>query len=90
VKEAAASTDGLLAVRCGRAAAICSLGFGLAGAGAGLGGCTGPTSVPTGWTRPFAAKPQLSSFSAESISVRAGQCSSVTISVTPSRLAIPT
>ena len=53
-------------------------------------GCSGPTSVPTGVTLPSAEKAQLSSFSAELISVSAGQCSSVTMSVTPCRLAIPT
>jgi hypothetical protein len=53
-------------------------------------GCCGPTSVPTGVTLPSVAKPQLSSFFAESISVSAGQCSSVTMSVTPCRVAIPT
>ena len=51
---------------------------------------SGPTSVPTGVTLPSAAKPQSSSFFAESISVSAGQCSSVTMSVTPCRVAIPT
>jgi hypothetical protein len=53
-------------------------------------GCSGPTSVPTGVTLPSTAKPQLSSFFAESISVSAGQCSSVTMGVTPCRVAIPT
>jgi len=38
---------------------------------------------------PTAAKPQFSRLLAESISVSAGQCSRVTISVTPFRLAIP-
>ena len=54
------------------------------------GGCRAPTSVPTALTFPSAAKPQFSRLLAASISVSAGQCSRVTISVTPCRLAIPT
>jgi hypothetical protein len=63
---------------------------GEAAAGATEGGSNGPTSVPTWLTLPSAAKPQLSRLFAELISVSAGQCSSVTMSVTPCRLAIPT
>ena len=54
------------------------------------GGAAGPASVPTGVTLLSAEKPQSSSFSAAVISVSAGQCSRVTMSVTPCRLAIPT
>ena len=56
---------------------------------AAAGGTSGPTSVPTGVTFPSALNPQFSRLSAELISVSAGQCSSVTMSVTPFRLAIP-
>jgi len=58
--------------------------------GAAAGGRSGPRSVPTAVTLPSAAKPQSSSFFAELISVSAGQCSSVTMSVTPCWVAIPT
>ena len=91
LKAAAASTDGPLPGQVRLRRPAWALGRGRGGRPrSAAGGCTGPTSVPTGWTRPSAAKPQLSSFSAESISVSAGQCSNVTISVTPLRLAIPT
>src|SRR5436190_13251662 len=61
-----------------------------AGAGVAAGGCFGPTSVPTGLTFPSTAKPQFSRLLPALISVSAGQCSRLTISVTPCRLAIPT
>src|SRR5579859_8127950 len=54
------------------------------------GGGAGPASVPAGATLLSAEKPQSSSFSAAVISVSAGQCSRVTMSVTPCRVAIPT
>src|ERR1700678_1737675 len=60
------------------------------GTGCGAAGTSGPTSVPTGATLPSSANPQSSSFSADATSVSAGQCSSVTIRVTPFRRAIPT
>ena len=50
---------------------------------------SGRTSVPTGVTLPSALNPQFSRLSAASTSVSAGQCSSVTISVTPLRRASP-
>jgi hypothetical protein len=85
----AASTDGLATrSRCGPEPIAARAG-GAAAAGDAEGGCSGATSVPTGVTLPSAAKPQSSSFFAESISVSAGQCSSVTMSVTPCRVAIP-
>jgi len=59
-------------------------------AGAGAEGRRGPTSVPTGLTFPSTAKPQFSRPLPAVISVSAGQCSRLTISVTPCRLAIPT
>jgi hypothetical protein len=51
---------------------------------------TGGTSMPTGMTLPSVANPQVRSFSAEAISVSAGQCRRVTTSVTPLRRAKPT
>ena len=56
----------------------------------GAAAASGAASVPTGDPLPSAAKPQSSSFSAAVISVSAGQCSRVTMSVTPCRVAIPT
>ena len=61
-----------------------------AGRGRDAAGRAAPTSVPTGLTLPSTAKPQFSRALPASISVSAGQCSRVTISVTPCRLAIPT
>jgi hypothetical protein len=51
---------------------------------------SGGTRVPTGVTLPFMANPQFSSCSADVISCSDVQCSTVAISVTPPRLAIPT
>ena len=49
----------------------------------------GETSPPTGRTLPSMAKPQFSSFSPEVTSCSDVQCSTVTISVVPFRLAMP-
>ncbi len=50
---------------------------------------SGPTSSPTARTLPSMAKPQFSSCSPAVISCCDVQCSTVTISVTPCRLAMP-
>ena len=89
LNPAAASTDGVAAAACEREITSTRDG-GEAEAGDAEGGCRGPTSVPTRATLPSAAKPQSSSYFAELISVSAGQCSSVTMSVTRCRVAIPT
>ena len=60
------------------------------GVGVAAGGCFGPTSLPTGLTFRSTAKPQFSRLLPALISVSAGQCSRLTISVTPCRLAIAT
>jgi hypothetical protein len=92
LNPAAASTEGPAA---GRAAEV-ALARGVAAeataagaAGATAGGCSGATSVPAGAILPSTAKPQLSRLLAASISVSAGQCSRVTMSVTPCLVAIP-
>src|SRR6516162_1718022 len=100
LKAAATRTDGLAVTDCARAAGRavpCWIGLGRPALGwpllaerDGAGGCRAPTSVPTGPTLPSTAKPQFSRLLPALISVSAGQCSRVTISVTPCRLAIPT
>ena len=89
LKPAAASTDGPEPAGWARSARS-AVTAGREGAGVAAGGCRGPTSVPTGLTLPSTAKPQFSRFLPALISVSAGQCSRLTISVTPCRLAIPT
>jgi hypothetical protein len=97
VKPIATSADGLLSIprsdaATGRSAS--AVAARLAAAAAAAACCcavgSGGTSVPAGATFPSSAKPQSSSFSAWVISVSAGQCSNVTISVIPFRLAMPT
>ena len=91
LNPAAASTDGPAARSWGEPEPTAARSrAGGAAAGDAEGGRSGPTSVPTAVTLPSAAKPQSSSFFAELISVSAGQRSSVTMSVTPCRVAIPT
>src|SRR5450631_3645853 len=51
----------------------------------GAGDVSGGTSVPIGFTFPSSAKPQFSRLLAYVTSVSAGQCSSVTMRVTPFR-----
>src|SRR5438034_11753968 len=89
LNPAAASTDGPEPADSARSARSAATA-GREGAGVTAGGCRGPTSVPTGLTFPSTVKPQFSRLSPALISVSAGQCSRLTISVTPCRLAIPT
>src|SRR5690349_22264881 len=95
LNAAVASTEGPEPTDCARSArsAMTVLRDGDAnadGAGVAAGGCFGPTSVPTGLTFPSTAKPQFRSLLPAVNSVSAGQCSRLTISVTPGRRAIPT
>ena len=98
LNPAAASTEGPAAgraaevalARAAAAAAAAAIEATAAGAaGATAGGCSGATSVPAGAILPSTANPQLSRLLAVSISVSAGQCSRVTMSVTPCLVAIP-
>src|ERR1700744_5399148 len=94
--DAAASPLGIwLAVRFPEVSALAPRGtwiLGVAGVAFGVarGRGSGLTRLPTGLTLPSAAKPQGSTALGELASVSAGQCSRVTISVTPLRLPRPT
>src|SRR6185312_11676354 len=91
LNPAVASTEGPEPTDSARSAVTAGRdGAGVAPGGVAAGGCFGPTSVPTGLTFPSTAKPQFSRLLPALISVSAGQCSRLTISVTPCRLAIPT
>ena len=95
LNPAAASTEGPAAGRAAEAAlargaaAAATEATAAGAAGATAGGCSGATSVPAGAILPSTANPQLSRLLAVSISVSAGQCSRVTMSVTPCLVAIP-